>query len=367
LQAGTYTLPLLAEETSETLSTAANALIMAQNHFVAPTGQNLAQVLNNYDRTKRSTDIPLFYRQPNQDTIAARLLITRINDAATIAGWDQARKILEFKMCLRNRVVSWFELLQEDGLDLDNWDVVKAEFMETYEPKYSTRTTCANFTNLTHKSKETINDYHYRVQMAYKWLTDNKPATMAAVWLAGATVTQAKAGGITDTFTFVKHQLFLAGLKDNLDDKVLEAHNDTNSQRVKLAWDLEAIQNNHKRSQKIVAIKAELQLEEANTIVWEELTEHEIEQIAAIHAHNNCSPPKKFANGPAHNTGQPRNSSAWNLNIVCRSCHKKGHLQKECFSRQRDNGPMVDANGKRYEDAHVGSVANLSPYHNLNW
>jgi Retrotransposon gag protein len=39
-------------------------------------------------------------------------------------------------MCLRDRAISWYESLQEDNLNLDNWDVIKQEFMETYEPKY---------------------------------------------------------------------------------------------------------------------------------------------------------------------------------------------------------------------------------------
>ncbi len=77
-----------------------------------------------------------------------------------------------------------------------------------------------------------------------------------------------------------------------------------------------------------------------------------------------------------------------NPNNICRYCNKKGHLQKECFSRQRNNAPMVDAKGKAYEnnhvnkvadkptarqakavyeDSHIGSVTNLSPYHHLNW
>ncbi len=77
-----------------------------------------------------------------------------------------------------------------------------------------------------------------------------------------------------------------------------------------------------------------------------------------------------------------------NPNIVCRYCKKKGHMQRECNSRRRDGAPMVDANGKKYEsrvnnvaekddagdqpepeyeEAHIGAVANLSPYHHLNW
>jgi hypothetical protein len=66
---------------------------------------NLAQALNDHDRAKRSTDIPLYYGQPGRDTIVARLLIVRVTDAGAIASWDNARKLLEFKMCLLDKAV----------------------------------------------------------------------------------------------------------------------------------------------------------------------------------------------------------------------------------------------------------------------
>ncbi len=131
------------------------------NPAVAPA--NITQALQDHDRAKRSTDIPLYYGQIGKDTIAARLLIVRINDAGAIANWNNDCKLLEFKMCLRDKAVGWFEGLTEDGVATDNWDTVKAEFLETYEPKYSAKTTCANFTDLTQKSEESINDYTYCV------------------------------------------------------------------------------------------------------------------------------------------------------------------------------------------------------------
>ncbi len=91
-------------------------------------GPALAQALNDHDRAKRSTDIPLYYGQPGRDTIAARLLIVQVNDAGEIAGWNAARKLLEFKMCLRDKAVGWFEGLIEEGINIDDWDVVNAEF-----------------------------------------------------------------------------------------------------------------------------------------------------------------------------------------------------------------------------------------------
>jgi hypothetical protein len=77
---------------------------------VAPVRQNIQQVLNDHDCAKRSTDIPLFYAQPGRDTIAAHLFIICVNDAGAITGWDNACKLLEFKMCLRDKALGWFIL-----------------------------------------------------------------------------------------------------------------------------------------------------------------------------------------------------------------------------------------------------------------
>jgi hypothetical protein len=328
---------------------------MAQPVIQTPAAAGLnqaqvAQALNDHDRAKRSTDIPLFYSQPGIDTIAAPLLIIRVNDATTIAGWANDQKILEFKMCLRDKAVGWFESLIEDGINVDDWDTVKAEFLESYKPKYSSKTTCANFTDLTQKYDKLINDYTYQVQMAYKRLTDNKPATMAAVRAVTPTVEEAQAKGISDVFKFVKHQLFLAGLKDGIRNKVLEAEKATFNESVKAACNLETVQNDHKRLHKIATVKANL--EEAGKIIWENLTEQEIE----LQAYSNGFLPKKN-NGPAHNNGQACNSNARNPNIICRYSNKKGQLQKECFSHQRNNASMADANSKLYKSHHVNNVA----------
>jgi hypothetical protein len=101
-----------------------------------------------------------------------------------------------------------------------------------------------------------MNDYCCREQVAYDRLIDNKPATMAAVRLAGATINQAKAEGINDMALFFKHQLFLAGIKDPICNKVLEASKATFQESMKLTREIEAIQNDRKRLQKIAAIKS---------------------------------------------------------------------------------------------------------------
>jgi hypothetical protein len=210
----------------------------------------------------------------------------------------------------------------------------------------------------------------------------------------GAAPADIKAEGVSDAFKFIKHQLFLASLKDGIRNKVLEAAKDTFIESVKVARNLETTQNDHKRLNRINAIKQELEEERAKEIIWDNLSDDQLPQLAVIHytqdRYNNRN--SNSSNNQAHSTSAVRNP-----NTACRYCQKKGYFQKDCFARKRNKAPMVDANGKPYqnqtqnnrvnsvaeqpaaaaaaaaapeagyEDAFIGSVANLSPYHHLNW
>ena len=315
----------------------------------------MAAALNDHDRMRRSTDIPLFYARRDKDTVLPRILIDRIEDAAAIATWDEARKIRELKLCLRERAIIWWKSLRDTSIDLAVWDDVKKEFLTAYEPKYTAKTVCANFTDLKQHPDESMNDFLCRIQVAYDRLLDNKPATMPTVRgtiAAGATEAEVKAEGINDMALFFKHQLFLAGVKDSLRDRVLEAGKADLQESLKFARELEAIQNDRKRASKIAALKAVMPPQEAAAIFWDELETEDLDQIAAVRRQQ----PRSSNQTQARSSGPARSNGPRNPNIVCRYCKKKGHMQRECNSRRRDGAPMVDANGKRYEQR-VNNVA----------
>ncbi len=48
----------------------------------------------------------------------------------------------------RENAIIWWKSLCDYTINLDDWDKVKKEFLETYEPKYSAKTICANFADL---------------------------------------------------------------------------------------------------------------------------------------------------------------------------------------------------------------------------
>ncbi len=117
-------------------------------HPAAAAGAGMAAALNDHDRLKRSTDIPLFFARRDKDTVLPRILIDRIEDAAEIVTWDAARKIRELKLCFRENAIIWWKSLCDSTIDLNDWDEVKKEFLETYEPKYLAKTICTNFADL---------------------------------------------------------------------------------------------------------------------------------------------------------------------------------------------------------------------------
>jgi hypothetical protein len=73
----------------------------------------------------------------------------------------------------------------------------------------------------------------------------------------------------------------------------LEAGKATFKDSMKLAREIEAIQNDRKRIQKIAAVKSSMPSGEAEIIFWDELAVDKIDQIAALH--------KKQQNFPAWN------------------------------------------------------------------
>jgi hypothetical protein len=152
---------------------------------------------------------------------------------------------------------------------------------------------------------------------------------MTVKLMAGMTTADIKAEGITDTFKFIKHQLFLAGLKDGIRDKVLEAAKDTFTESIKFARNLETIQNDHKRLNRIAAIKADLQDKKAKEIIWDNLTDQELDQITVVCWHNQ-NIARSRNNGQSNNSNQTRSTTTMvrNPNIVCRYCKKKAICRK---------------------------------------
>ena len=224
--------------------------------------------LNAHDRVRRLTDLPLFFGRSDKDSISARLLVDRIETAAQIAGWnDDARKLQEMYMILCDRAMVWWRSLSDAGIDCPVWNDVKNEFLAMYEPRYTAKTTCTNFHELVQRTGESIRDYYLRVCETFDKMCEAKPrnigtlrtvpaAVAAAVpAIVAADLTAMKTEGIKDMEQFFRHQLFMAGLRDDLRAKVMEAGKATLHESMRYAQEIEVIQHD-KRGRAVAAVTA---------------------------------------------------------------------------------------------------------------
>ena len=82
--------------------------------------QAMAAALQGHDQLRRSTEMPLFVCRKDKDTITARLFIDRIKTAARVANWDDAHKLSEIYLVLRDRAVIWWNSLEDACIARDN-------------------------------------------------------------------------------------------------------------------------------------------------------------------------------------------------------------------------------------------------------
>jgi hypothetical protein len=330
-------------------------------------------------------------------------MIERINRAAQVGGWNDDRKCSELYLILRERALLWYDGLESRDVNVNNWNALKTAFLETYEPRYTAKTTCASFSELVQKSDESVNDFYNRVHAVVKRLGAMRPAALADVRVAHVGVADdlartIKTEGTSDERKYWQQLLFTAGLKDELRLKVMDENEDNLADCFKVACDHESLLNERRKTFGVTAISGG---EGRACSSWSQddidaLEDTDFSQVNAIRSGHNMPPLRRSAtyrnvvnNSNRSYANATRGSSSASSNTTggnpmkCRYCKKTGHLQKVCFSRIRNNAPMVDKDGKPYRvnavnqdaggesandaNAAAASISTVSAVNHLNW
>lgn len=314
----------------------------------------LAGALANHDRVKRSTDLPLFYGIKGKDVITAHQLIERIDRAGQVGGWDDARKCNELNLILREEGLLWWQALDDEPIENieQNWPELKKAFLKAYAPKYTPKATCNIFVELQQRSGESVQSYYLRVHDGFKRMCDNMPEDLrttvtaalvpqADVAAGGLTEVQAlvyKTEGIRQLEKYFLRQLLIAGMKEEIRTKVMEAGLNTVNETMNLARETETIITDRKKSSHVAAIQDN------------EDEDQEDGDINAIRGKDG-----KFRKGP-NKPNQNGNGERKQFQGKCRYCKKWGHSQKTCRERKEKGAPLVDEKGVPYKTQHTTAV-----------
>ena len=322
--------------------------------------QAVQDALLQHDRVRRSTELPLFYGVAGKDTLSARNLIERAEAAGWIANWpDDARRCEEFWLILRDKALVWWRSLKDDKIDNKDWNAVKTAFLRTFEPKYTARTTCANLAELSQRGPENALDYYFRLFETFEKLMESKPDLGVVQHvpqnpIVANDLVEAKKEGAAILEEYIKHQMYIAGLKDPLRTKAMEAGKANIAQTRDFAMETERI---HQRGQENLRLNPIQEAKAGPREDLEDLDEEDIEAINAVRFRQGKPPFRRsgFSSSTSNNNRRPSAT-----NIKCRYCKKIGHMQKECRSRIRDGAPMVDPEGKPYARK-VQGIDNQTP------
>jgi len=330
--------------------------------------QVIEQALAAHERIRKSTELPLFYGQKEKDTITPHDFIQRFETASQIANWvpapaagaqpNYARKCQEFYMLLRGEALEWYRALGRlNDFDYDNWDALRIEFLASHAPRYTSRSACLSFTDLVQRQGESVKTYHLRVAKVHHLLEEIRPPAIAQVRMAApnididalparqaalqAAMLAAKAEGVVDMGRYFATQLFTAGLQEDIRVKTMEIQPANFDEAYKRALTIETILKD-KRGAKPLITSIEGEETEEDDIDPDDEDE---ELMSAVNAMRKArgKGPIRFANR------KPNGQFKSKLTINCRYCKKNGHFQRDCHKRKRENGAMVDANGKPYK------------------
>ena len=334
---------------------------------MAQVAQQIQAALAADRRDKKATDIPVFYGDKAKDTLTARQLVQRVQRAAGVANWDNVRKSRELALALRGQALIWLGTLERMGLNPDDWNVVRTEFLASYEPRYTAKANCSNLQDLYQKPGESVTNFLNRVNEIQERFNELKPtpvipaveaaipgvvaAAIPAAGVAGHDVldvvkNEGYIRGVDDSEKFLIQQIFIAGLRDEIRAKVMEANKATLYETQKYAKEVEAITNEKKRTGGHVTAVQKQEEEDAEDLPdgLSGLDEEEVQAINAIRRQQGKKP-YRFNKGRSSNGRfTSKKKSSGTFSGKCNYCQIQGHKQFECRKRLREQGQR---NGNR--------------------
>lgn len=195
------------------------------------------------EQQKSYTKIPNFFGDPGVDYFKPEEWITRVDTNRQAARWDDEQTLTVIFNALRGKALTWYMVMRQRQIqNFNTFDGFRPLFLETFSAARTSKAVVGIFHGLNQQPKETVLDFFNRVGKASDDMTTLRPPLpnpVAADWKAevialagwGALEAAVKTDqglsfmrkGATATMEHVAVQLFIAGLKQNIREQLLNS------------------------------------------------------------------------------------------------------------------------------------------------
>ena len=352
-------------------------------------------------------DIPIFYGQPDKDTITLAYYVSRIDPGVSALTWTQANAYVAFQNSLKGAAADWLNYFSTLNRQIaKEWNTIKPHFRKAFGDK----TDPMVFANSMFNIKLTGNVYTYAATITdIMNLHIEKYLASAIAFPAGHTYSAAQQleiksfldAGFHEVHDDLIKEFFLGGLPQETKIKVANKPNmDTVGQIIDFLVNEQNIAEK-KKNGLLSELKPTTPPASAGTIhavTTEPPTFTPEEALAAIQFQNSFrgqsrgrgnrggtrgrgGPPRgqhsfPGAAGPnpsqrggaqgAPQRGGNTGGGAIQKDAFCIYCHKKFHKQEECRSRIRDNAPCYSPSGTAYFPKVINSAEEAEQQDNID-
>jgi len=348
---------------------------MAQN------AQNVqAQALLEAQRQVELGKIPLWHGEVTKDAFTAEQWIERITNCRNTANWNDQATIGYMYQALRGRAIHWFNNAKFRRVDMAVWQAVRDDFLKVYQPSKTIRSTIANL-EVKQGANENVCDYASRVTIVvtdlysiiedYVHPADNElfGGGIAAIDAVGDLAQGVRRAahdairliGEDRVIQLIAVNLFVAGLKQHIRQKMVVRRYATFSAAFDAAMNLEVQLSEPKRNATVLALENDIN--EGDDEFAEEADEQSDNDDSDILAEINKLTAKLAKNKVKNNKNKKKVNGGGGAGSspLCRYCKQPGHLQYTCVKRRQDRAPMVGQDGKPYRRRTVQEVSQVSP------
>ena len=277
--------------------------------------------------------LPVWFGDKTKDAFLANDWWERFEGAARTAVWDWNQIQNYFRSALRGNALIWYNSIRKNYVILQIEDL-RRHFLDDYGHSATARTSIAHL-KVAQEKTQCVRDYRGAVQlmidqlelsvnpMPVKELDEIFPNPPAAIDVPNVPLLYARTQqavnyreGYNALYQPLFRNLFIDGLLPHLRDEVIRQNPLTVNDAYALARKAE---KEHELKDKINS---------GSPLTAKQV--HEMEANAIRQAKGSKPPFRPKPKQPF--PGRPL--------VTCHYCQKKGHIQKDCYKRQRENGAM---------------------------